>query len=175
MTADEFIAWAMARPEGERYELVGGEAVAMAPERAAHTRVKYAVVSALKAGVAEKGLPCEVFIDGMAVEVSPHHVYEPDALVRCGPPLPDDAVKITDPLIVVEVLSPSSRARDAGAKLADYFQIPLIHHYLIVDATSRTVTHHERADDQIRTRILRSGALELDPPGFSVAIEAFFP
>ena len=33
MNADEFIAWAMNQPKGQRYELVGGEVVAMAPER----------------------------------------------------------------------------------------------------------------------------------------------
>jgi Uma2 family endonuclease len=40
MTADEFIAWAMQQPEGQHYELVAGEVVAMAPERAAHGRMK---------------------------------------------------------------------------------------------------------------------------------------
>jgi Uma2 family endonuclease len=40
MTADEFIAWAMEQPEGTHYELVAGEVVAMAPERAVHGRTK---------------------------------------------------------------------------------------------------------------------------------------
>jgi hypothetical protein len=47
MIADDFIAWAMNRPDGEGWELVAGEPVAMAPERAAHARVKMAVVTAL--------------------------------------------------------------------------------------------------------------------------------
>ena len=38
MTADEFIAWVMRQPEGQRYELVAGEVVGMAPERAGHAR-----------------------------------------------------------------------------------------------------------------------------------------
>ena len=45
MTADEFLAWAMEQ-EG-RYELASGEVVAMAPERAAHSRAKLAVARAL--------------------------------------------------------------------------------------------------------------------------------
>ena len=40
MTADEFIAWAMRRPEGEHYELADGEVIAMAPERAEHVDAK---------------------------------------------------------------------------------------------------------------------------------------
>jgi Uma2 family endonuclease len=40
MTVEEFIGWAMAQPDGPRYELVAGEVVAMAPERAVHARRK---------------------------------------------------------------------------------------------------------------------------------------
>jgi Uma2 family endonuclease len=75
------------------------------------------------------------------------------------------------------VLSPSSRARDAGAKLADYFRIATVRHYLIVDIAGRTVIHHARvADDGIRTAILRgSGTLALDALGIAVEIGSFFP
>jgi Uma2 family endonuclease len=43
MTVDQFLSWAMAQPDGPRYELVDGEVVAMAPERAGHARRKAAV------------------------------------------------------------------------------------------------------------------------------------
>ena len=69
MSSDEFIAWAMEQPEGKRYELVGGEVVGMAPERAAHTRVKFRVARRLAEAVEAAGLPCEVFTDGMTVQV----------------------------------------------------------------------------------------------------------
>ena len=124
MTSDAFIAWAMEQPGGSRFELVAGEIVAMAPERAAHSRLKGAIYAQLAEAIRSAGLPCEAYPDGMVVEVDAETVYEPDALVRCGAPLPDDAVKVTDPIIVVEVLSPSTRARDTGAKLADYFRMP---------------------------------------------------
>ena len=52
LTADAFIAWAGKQPRG-RYELVGGEVVAMAPERAGHTRVKFAVTKAFEVGILE--------------------------------------------------------------------------------------------------------------------------
>ena len=119
MTADEFIAWAMDRPDGGRHELVGGEVVAMAPERVSHSRVKTRVLRALVDAIERGGLPREAFADRMAVQVSADTVYEPDALVRCGPPVPDDAVKVLDPVVIVEVLSPSTRSRDLGTKLGD--------------------------------------------------------
>jgi len=48
MTVDQFLSWAMAQPEGARHELVAGEVVAMAPERAGHARRKAALWLALR-------------------------------------------------------------------------------------------------------------------------------
>lgn len=169
MTVDEFIAWAMEQPEHEHYELVAGEIVAMAPERAAHARTKLRIARRLAEAIEAAGLPCETYSDGMAVEVDPTTVYEPDALVRCGTPLPDDAVKLGDPVIAVEVLSPSSRARDAGAKLEDYFRLASVRHYMIVKTENCTVIHHTReAAGAITTRIVRDGVVFLEPPGIEL-------
>src|SRR3712207_2317953 len=101
MTADEFIAWAMEQADGGRYELVAGEVVGTAPERPAHARVKARVHCALADAIERGGLPCEAVPGGAAVQVSADTVYEPDAQVRCGPPLPGDTVKILDSAIVV--------------------------------------------------------------------------
>lgn len=175
MTADEFIAWAMEQPDGQRYELVAGEVVAMSPERLAHTETKALVWLALRNAIERAGLGCQALADGVSVEIDEGTVYEPDALVRCGERLPGDTVKLSDPVIVVEVLSPSSRARDAGAKLEDYFRLASVRHYLIVKTDSRSVIHHRKdASGEIATRILRGGRLELDPPGIAVEVEAFF-
>src|SRR5689334_17538431 len=117
MTSHEFLAWAMQRPEHERCELVYGEIVAMAPERSIHALTKFRIARRLAEAIEAKSLKCTAYPDGMAVEVDAQTVYEPDALVRCGQSLPGDAIKVTDPLIVVEVRSPSTGNRDAGAKL----------------------------------------------------------
>ena len=78
-----------------------------------------------------------------------------------------------DPLIVVEVLSPSTRGYDTGAKLMGYFLVPSLRHYLIVDAGREVVLHHRRADaGAIETRIVGFGAIDLDPPGLSVTLDA---
>ena len=171
MTSDEFIAWAMDHPGGIRFELAAGEIMGMAPERSAHARTKFRVARLLAEAVEAAELDCEVFTDGMAVEVDRETTYEPDAMVRCGPPLPDDAIKVLDPLIVVEVLSPTSRARDAGAKLADYFRMPSLRHYLIVRTEDRSAIHHARgADGAIATHIIRGGPIRLDPPGIEITL-----
>ena len=173
MTSDEFIAWAATQPEAGRHELVAGEVVAMAPERWGHALAKARVWRALDDAIRSAGLTCVACPDGMAVEIDAGTVYEPDALVRCGEPLDADAVKIVGPVIVVEVLSPSSEARDTGAKLADYARIPSLRHYLIVDPQARVMVHHRVEDAAaVRTAIVRSGTLTLDPPGIELAAEA---
>jgi Uma2 family endonuclease len=171
MTADEFIAWATGQPQ--RYELIAGDIVAMSPERAGHTRLKHRVWLSLRNALRQRGLACEALGDGASVRVDDETVYEPDTLVRCGEPVSDDSIEIADPVIVVEVVSPSSRSLDAGAKLDDYFRLASVRHYLIVNGKNRTVIHHGRAEDgRIETSVIRSGALALDPPG--IAVETFF-
>ena len=169
MTADEFLVWAEQQPEGTHYELVAGEVVAMAPERAIHGRLKGRVYRALDQAIQAAGLDCEAFPDGMAVRVDANTVYEPDALVRCGSPLSDDVVEISDPIIVVEVVSPSSRKRDTGGKLEGYFRLPSVRHYLIVMTETKAIIHHCRDEaGTIMTRIVREGAVRLDPPGIEL-------
>lgn len=173
-TADEFIAWALDQAGG-RYELDNGILVAMAPERVSHTIAKGQVWLALRNGIAARGLACQAFPDGASVRVNDRTVYEPDALVRCGPPLPGEAVEVPDPLIVVEVVSPSSRGIDRGVKLTGYFSLPSVRHYLIVDTEARVVIHHERDDEgRIEARFVRKGMVRLDPPGLEIEVGDIF-
>ena len=173
-TADEFIAWALEQPAG-RFELDNGVVVAMAPERASHAIAKRNALVALHNAVSARSLACQALPDGMSVRVSDRRVYEPDALVRCGPPLPGDAIEIGDPVIVVEVVSPSSRGIDKGVKLAGYFALPSVRHYLIVDIDMRVVIHHHRHDDgRIEARMLYDGPLTLDPPGLAIDVQGVF-
>lgn len=174
-TADAFLAWALAQPSGARYELISGEAIAMAPERAGHALVKHAMARLLEHQVEHRRLPCEVFPDGMSVRVDDSTVYEPDAILRCGKNLDRGAIEVPDPLIVVEVLSPSTRGRDTGAKLEGYFRLPTVRHYLIVKTDTRALIHHARAaDGTIETSIHSSGAVTLDPPGIELDVAQVF-
>lgn len=176
MSREEFRRWAEAQPRG-RFERVAGEVVAMAPERVAHNRVKQRAWRALDAAVRAAGLPCEALGDGITVEIGEDYDYEPDAVVNCGEPLPDDAVTAPNPVVVVEVLSPSTRSVDTGAKLADYFRVPSVRHYLILRTRDRRVIHHRRSGDgeSIETRVVADGVIRLNPPGIEVAIADFYP
>jgi Uma2 family endonuclease len=169
MTAEEFLTWVMDQPEDKRYELFAGEVVAMAPERAAHARAKMRFAVQFAVAIKAANLACEAFGDGMAVRVDTDTIFEPDALIRRGQPLSDDAIVITDPVVVTEVVSPSSRRQDAGKKLTAYFRIPSLRHYLIVNTETQLITHHRRDEaGNITKHIIRDGVLRLDPPGLAV-------
>jgi Uma2 family endonuclease len=173
-TADEFIAWALEQPTG-RFELDNGVVVPMAPERVNHGRAKAQAWLALRLAIAARGLACEALPDGTTVRIDDRTVYEPDALVRCGPPLPGNAIEADDPVIVVEVVSPSSRGIDKGAKLVSYFSLPSVRHYLMVDTDRRAVVHHHLVEDgRIESRILNEGPLTLDPPGLTIEVQDVF-
>jgi Uma2 family endonuclease len=123
------------------------------------------MTEAIEAG----NLSCQAYPDGMAVEVDGHTVYEPDALVRSGAPLSPTAIKLSDPIIIVDVQSPSTSSRDVGPKLIDYFRLPSLKHYLIVRVENRVVVHHARGENGIiLTRIVRDGPIMLDPPGITL-------
>jgi Uma2 family endonuclease len=173
MSVDEYLAWAQER--SGRFELYGGTVYAMTPERAQHAKVKLAVQIALREGIRRAGLPCHVLPDGMTVRVAQDTAHEPDALVYCGREIAADALEVANPMILVEVLSPSTRHIDAAAKLAGYFSLPSVRHYLIVDPDRPLVIHHARGDgDALATRIASAGRLRLEPPGLELTIEDFY-
>ena len=169
MTGEEFIVWAMEQPEGTHYELDDGEVVDMLPERSARSIIKVVVASKLLEEIRAHSLPCDVYCGSMAVGVSAHTVYEPDIVVRCGKQLDGDAVLMLDPMIVMEVLFPSTRSRDTTIKLVDYFNIPSLRHYVVLDTGRRMIVHHMRVNTgDILTRIIGDGVLRLDPPGIMI-------
>lgn len=169
ITVDQYLAWAAEQPG--RYELVDGRVVAMSPEAAGHAERKAAVHAALLAAVRRSGVRCHVLPDGMTVRIDAMTAYEPDALVYCGAKLAAAAVEVPSPVIVVEVLSPSTRHIDLSAKLADYFRLPDLAHYLIVDPDKPRVIHHARAEGgAILTRIASEGEIRLEPPGIIVPV-----
>jgi Uma2 family endonuclease len=166
MTVDEFLAWAEGR-EG-RWELYNGVPYAMPSERVGHIEVKGAVYLALLRAVRKAGVPCHVLTDGSGVRISQHVMHGPDAIVYCGSKLPDDALEVPNPLILVEVLSPSTRRFDETVKRDGYFSLPSVHHYLIVDPEGPIVHYNRQPDGTILKSEVHEGTLTLSPPGIEV-------
>ncbi len=173
MTVDEFLVWAEGQPG--RWELYNGVPYLMAPERTRHGKVKFAVQAALLRGISRAKLPCHMLPDGATVRVVRDGTHEPDALEYCGSELPGEAIEVPNPVIVVEVATPTRRKIDASLKLTGYFGLASVHHYLIIDPEGPPIVHHQRqGDGTIRTRILNDGSMVLDPPGMELAVSELF-
>jgi Uma2 family endonuclease len=169
---EAFLTWA--RDRQGQFELQDGRVVAMAPERVRHAVLKGAVFRALGDAISRAKLDCCALPDGVGVMVSDRIWYQPDALVYCGPSPPDDQIFVANPVIVVEVSSPSTANIDGQQKLVGYFSVPSIHHYLIVAANSPVVHHQRQTDGTILTRLVASGPLQLDPPGLEIDASSLF-
>ncbi len=164
----EFRQWA--ENQTRRHERIAGKPVAMARQCALHARLKARVWRTLDRAIRDAGLDCEAFGDGITIEIGEDTDYEPDAMVNAGASLDSDAFAADNPVIVVEVLSLSPQSIDSNDKLADYFRVPSIQHYLIVRARRREIIHYQRTGPDILSRPVNLGSLRLDPPGISIDI-----
>ena len=174
MNFDEFMEW-YEHQEG-RWELHDGIPVRRhdpskgQAERFRHVRAKSQIFMALRAAVEKAGLDCEVVADGATVRIDEQVSYEPDALIYCGERVDGNALEAPDPVIIVEVLSPSTAYKDIGDKLEDYFKLPSLAHYLIIDPKHGRITHHYREGEQTVQRAVHEKQLELNPPGLVVEL-----
>jgi hypothetical protein len=138
MSRDDYRAWA-ARQPGGRFERMNGVVVARAPERIGHNRRKGRAYEVLDRAVRTAGLPCEVYTDGVTVEVGDSD-FEPDAVVHCGP-----RCLMTRSRCLIQ-LSSSRCCRPAPAPST----VPgnsRSTHYLIICADKEQIAHHRRSAD----------------------------
>ena len=170
-TLDEFRAWHQRQPDV--WEFIDGVPKLMAPGSMAHTLIKSNAHAALARAV--QGTGCRALVDGAIIEVEGSSLI-PDVVVTCRE-LDFTTPRIDDPIIVVEVLSPSNEKDDVGRKLALYLRIPSLRHYLVIHHDRRLVVHHQRRDDldgAFLTTIAPPDPLRLDPPGIEIALAAIY-
>ncbi len=173
MTVPEFLVWANQQPEG-KFELYDGIAVAMAPVQFGHGQDKRRIANALEAAIRDAGVPCQAAVDSIGVAISDTTAYIPDALVNCGERLTRNASLATNPVIVVEVFSPSSASRDSVVKMRHYFMLPSVQHYLTVHGEAREVYHHMRGQNGTFISALAGEIWRLDPPGIDFDLTGIF-
>ena len=142
-SVEAFFAWQ--ERQSERYELVGGFPLKlMAGASNAHDRMVVNLLLAL--GNRLRGSACRPFTGDGSVETYPGQIRRPDVGVDCGRFDPG-GFKASDPRVVAEVLSPSTRDFDAFAKLAEYQAVPTISHVLLVEPNAAEVALWSRNDE----------------------------
>jgi Uma2 family endonuclease len=124
-----------------KHEYFGGEIFAMAGGSRNHNRIAANVLSALV--VALRGGPCEAFGSDMKVATADGLYTCPDVMVVCGEVqvIGQRLEAVTNPVALVEVLSPSTAAYDRGDKFEHYRSIPTLREYVLVDQDAVRVEH----------------------------------
>ena len=145
MTAQEFLAWDETLTQG-RYEFVRGEVFMMNGGVDRNFTVGLNLMVALRQHL--RGTGCRVY--GMDVKLRVEAAdcfFYPDLMVTCSAADAASRKMKREPVLVVEVLSPSTAAFDRGDKFADYRQLPSLVEYLLVDVNSRRCDLHRKGAD----------------------------
>jgi Uma2 family endonuclease len=144
MSAADFLDWEATQTV--KHEFVRGEVFAMAGAGKAHVAVSLNVAMALRQHL--RGSPCSTFIADTKLRVETADVYYyPDVMVTCSAADAADPMTVREPVLVVEVLSPSTAAHDRGDKFATCRLLPTLREYVLIDpATRRSDVFRKGAD-----------------------------
>jgi Uma2 family endonuclease len=131
-----------------RHEYLGGEVWAMAGGSIEHGALAMAV--AREIGQALRDKPCRVFSSDVRLRIPETDLATyPDLSVVCGElrTAPDDSDAITNPILILEVLSDSTEAYDRGAKWAHYRRIASLRDYVLISQAEPLVEVYRRTKD----------------------------
>ena len=173
MTLDDFLRW----DDGTEthYELIGGFVVAMAPPAEAHRILAMRLGSRIDAALSTRR-PCNAQIEAGVIRPDRADTYfEADIAATCAANQPGRQA-VSDPFLIVEILSPSSDRHDRRVKLPVYRQIETVQEILLIASDERYAELHRRSGAQWVTEILRGGEsmLRLVSVGIEVPISELY-
>jgi len=169
MSLDEFLAWEREQPE--RYEYAGGVITMMTGASLRHATITMNLAFALRQVL--RGTGCRSFANDAKV-VAGVSVRYPDIAVTCQPVIGTDDT-VPEPILVIEVISPSTEREDRGRKKFDYFATRSIRQYAIVEQGQRLVDLYTRAATGWTNEIVEGGAiLRLSAIGVEISLDAIY-
>ena len=129
-------------------EYLNGQIFAMSGASRAHSLITGNIFNSLYNQLVASD--CEVHSSDMRVQPSPTAYFYPDVLVACGEPRFADDVfdTLLNPVVIVEVLSPSTAAYDRGEKFEHYQQLTSLQDYILVLLNRCCVEHYRRQGEQ---------------------------
>lgn len=145
-TPEEYLA--LERKADYKSEYVNGEIFAMSGASEQHNLIVLNVAVALHTQFRNR--PCKVYANDMRVKVSPTGLYTyPDVVALCGEPQFDDDQKDTllNPVVIIEVLSPSTEAYDRGGKFGHYRKLAALQEYVLLSQDKPHIEHYMRQPD----------------------------
>lgn len=147
LTPGEYLAWE--RKQSFKNEYHNGKIVAMSGASRWHNRITVDVTVQLSNQLMEG--ECEVYAGDMRVRTDPTASYlYPDVIVVCGEQRFEDDTfdTLLNPIVVIEVLSPSTAAYDRGEKFEYYKQLASLQEYILISQDSVRVEHYCRRETQ---------------------------
>ncbi len=172
MIQEEFFDWAQARDEP--YEFDGERSVVMVGGSGNHSRITGNINLQLRQRLGDGG-PCEALASDAGVQTIGKAIRYPDGVVACGG-FDGRSHLVPDPVVVFEVVSPSSVREDRIVKRDEYADVTPIRRYVIVEqnAVGLTVLWRER-DKPWRVRTLAGGdVLALPEIGVEIPVDSLY-
>jgi Uma2 family endonuclease len=175
---DEFEAMIAEMPEDEKWELLGGKVVRMmVGARWEHKRIVMNVTLALAADFERRGSDCFPYDETFWLKTKQLDLAcFPDVMVKCGP-LPPGATSLDDPVVLIEVVSKSSKKRDRIDKLGLYQRLPSLQHYALIEVDKVAVDVLDRLEGRFAPRPRLSGLgdlLQLPAVAFEMPLGAVY-
>jgi Uma2 family endonuclease len=149
MTLAEFLEWEERQPM--RYEFDGVGPVAMTGGTAGHADVQRNL--AIAVGGRLRGKPCRFYGSDLKFQVAEGHVRYPDGMVVCSQ-VDRTTTVIYDPVIVFEVLSPSTTRDDRIVKAREYQATPSVQRYVMLEQDAVGATVYARSGNAWTHEIL---------------------
>ncbi len=167
MSVDEFLDWES--EDGQSYELRDGVVVAMAPTKPAHQILAARFARYLDEALDERP-PCTVRTEAaIIVPGRDGVVHHPDLVVTCREHEPRQRHTL-DPVVVVEILSPSTESYERRVKLGDYRRVPTVQEIVFIAQDQLYCEVHRRLDgDRWQTDLLQTPEAELRLPSIGFA------
>lgn len=176
LTALEYLAFE--RASEIKHEYIGGALVAMAGASAAHNIIVANIIASLHGQVRDRN--CTVFPSDMRLRIIRQDVYTyPDIMIVCGDvSYEDDALdSVTNPTVLIEVLSPTTESYDRGKKSQHYRSIPSLREYLLVAQAEQHIEHFIRYSEHqwlLSELTAEQPTVRLAAIGCDLALEAIY-
>jgi Uma2 family endonuclease len=158
MTLAEFLAWE--ERQSLRYEFDGIGPVAMTGGTAGHAQIQRNLAFALTARL--RGKPCQFFGSDLKIQVAEGHIRYPDGMVLCSP-VDRTTTVVHDPVVVFEVLSPSTARNDRIVKAREYEATPSVKRYVMLEQDGVGATVYARSGETWTHEILIADSILVLP------------
>ena len=183
MTEEQYLA--LDEATDANYEFYDGYVVMLRPPSSAYDEramldmaggsLAHAALCVRLGGLLDQALadgPCIAYSSDVKLKVgNARHYFHPDVSVACG----DQAGKmLTDPVVVIEVLSPATEKRDRDAKLATYKMLPSLMEYMLVGSTVKEIIVYRRENNWFPYHYQSGDQVELKSIGVSFPFDAVY-